>query len=380
MPRARRDWASTWERFWFGEASLVRLGAFRIVMALTALFAVYQHRGALVVQVAHGSPDYARLEWNPIFAFQVLGYGPPGEGAAPVLFWATIASILLAAAGLFSRVSCALAAALTFLEIGTVYSLGKPHHDCIALAFGLFSLPFGPVGARLSLDALLRRRVGRDPPTVATWAALPLRFTQLSAAIGYLFAGGSKLAIGGLEWLNGYSLQAILLHFHADWSPFFASHVQACRVMSIGLVFVQVTFWICVFVPRLRWFYVPAATSFHLMTWKTMDTGPYLTLWLTLASFVPLEEVPAFVRGRVTRGSLAARIVWSLALLGSVYLVLSVYLAIFPPWVKLVTVAACVALMLRAVAWPPSPHLAPVSGITDSASAARDAAGTRATR
>jgi hypothetical protein len=336
-----------WERFWFGEASLVRLGAFRIVMALTALYAVYQHRDALLVQVARGTPEYVQRAWNPIYAFQVLGFGPPGEELARILYFGALVSIGLAAVGLLSRFSCALAAVLTFLEIGTVYSLGKPHHDCIALAFGLFALPFGPVGARLSLDAALRSGRGGLQDS-APWAALPLRFTQATAAIGYFFAGASKLAIGGPTWLNGYSLQAIMLHFHGEWTPFFAAHVDACRVMSIGLVLVQATFPVALFLPALRWFYVPAAASFHLLTWKTMDTGPYLTLWLTLASFVPLEAVPGFVRARATRGPLAARIAWTAALGACAVLVASLYLAIFPAWVRAVAVATAAAAALRA--------------------------------
>ena len=124
---------------------------------------------------------------------------------------------------------------LTFVEIGMVYSQGQPHHDCIALVLGLFALPFAPVGARLSLDAVIAARLRKLPPLdTAPWAALPLRFTQCTAALGYFFAGASKLAIGGLTWLNGYSLQAIMLHFHGDWTPFFASHVLGALVVSAG--------------------------------------------------------------------------------------------------------------------------------------------------
>src|SRR5262249_36494915 len=148
------------------------------------------------------------------------------------------------------------------------------------------------------------------------------------------------------HWLNGYSLQAIMLHFHGEWTPFFAAHVGACRLMSLGLVLVQSTFPLAVFVPVSRWFYVPAAASFHLLTWKTMDTGPYLTLWLTLASFGPLEAVPGFVRARATRGPLAARVAWTLAIGASAVLVLGLYLAIFPTWAKIVAIAAAAALVL----------------------------------
>ena len=113
--------------------------------------------------------------------------------------------------------------------------------------------------------------------------------------LGYFFAGASKLSIGGIDWLNGYSLQAAMLHFHAPWTDFFTSDPRLCQLMSIQIVLVQATFWLA-FVPRLRWFYIPMAVVFHLMSWMTMDTGPYLTLWfVVLAAFVPWDRVPGFL-------------------------------------------------------------------------------------
>jgi hypothetical protein len=311
-----------------------------------------QHQDALLAPDWTGRPEFVQRAWHPILAFEILRFGPAQASAAALIYTATVVSIALAGLGLFARLTCALAAAFTFLEIGTVYSLGQPHHDCIALVFGLFALPLAPVGARLSLDAWLAKRRGPETRSEdgAPWAAVPLRFTQLTAAIGYFFAGASKLAIGGPTWLNGYSLQAIMLHFHGDWTPFFAGSVLACRIMSLGLILVQATFPLAVFLPRLRWFYVPAATAFHLLTWKTMDTGPYLTLWFTLASFVPLEEVPAFVRGRIGTGLIAARIAWSAIVAALVVLVASVYLPVFPPWGRFVLLgiaAAATAISVR---------------------------------
>ena len=43
--------------------------------------------------------------------------------------------------------------------------------------------------------------------------------------------------------------------------------------MSVGLLLVQISFPLIFLHPHLRWFYVPAATAFHLLAWKTMQTG-----------------------------------------------------------------------------------------------------------
>ena len=90
------------------------------------------------------------------------------------------------------------------------------------LAFALLALPFAPCGARLSLDSLIarwreaaRHRRRLTPPDEAEDANLPILFMQITVALGYLFAGTSKLMIGGPEWLNGYTLQSAMLEFDA---------------------------------------------------------------------------------------------------------------------------------------------------------------------
>ena len=158
---------SGWDRTWFGEGSLVRLGAFRIVMLLTALYAVQQNKMGVFEHADGIASELTSRVWNPIYAFQVLGIEPLGPTSARVAWVALWIALWMGILGLWTRLSCAAAAALTFLWIGTSYSFGKPHHDCVALVFGLFALPLAPAGARLSIDALLARirrtRRGGDP-------------------------------------------------------------------------------------------------------------------------------------------------------------------------------------------------------------------------
>jgi predicted DCC family thiol-disulfide oxidoreductase YuxK len=319
-----RGTGSGWDRYWFGEGSLVRLGAFRIVMLLTALYAVQQNRMGVFEHADDIASEFTSRVWDPIYAFQVLGIEPMGPTTARIAWVALWVSLWMGILGLWTRFSCALAAALTFLWIGTSYSFGKPHHDCVALMFGLLALPLAPVGARLSIDSLLARirrtKRGADPaaaPTMARWAALPWRVTQVTAAIGYFFAGSSKVTIGGLGWANGYTLQGTMLEFNAPWTATFTHSVFLCLLMSIGLLLVQATFPLVFLWKPLRWFYVPMGVAFHLLSWMTMSTGPFVNLWFTLVCFVELEKVPEFVKRHVLGGAALMRGVWAVLVFGT---------------------------------------------------------------
>ena len=343
--------SSAWERFWFGEAPLVRLAIFRVVLLWAALYAVFQFRPG-VLQHADGL-DVGHRVWNPIWVFDALHVGPPGPTSARVVLWVLLAAIAAGMAGILTRLACAVVAVALFLWAGWSYSFGKPHHDLTVLVFGLFALPFAPVGARLSLDALLarRRRVrgGGDArlPEHAPLAMLPLRVTQLSAALAYFFAGASKLVIGGADWANGYTLQGIMLEFHAPWTDLFVHDLRLLRLMSAGLLLVQAAFPLVFLARSLRWVFVPLGVLFHLLAWKTMDTGPFLTLWLPLAAFVDLERVPAFLGARLRRGPLVA-VAWAAAALAVLALVSWISFAIVPLWCALLLVPPAVAAALEA--------------------------------
>ena len=296
--------ASAWNEFWFGEASLTRLASFRILLMLLALYDLHLYGGGVFDELS--TPTRA---WNPIYAFEILGIQAPSMDTAKLLFAGLHVTIFMGMFGLFTRSTCLLTALGLFYWSGTVYSFGKPHHDKIAYTFALFALTLGPVGARLSLDALIRRyraaKRGGDPmalPQRASFAALPLRITALTLVIGYFASGMSKLIIAGPQWMNGYTLMGIMMGHDNEWSTFFSQSVVLCQVMSIMTIMVQVGFPLVMIAPKTRMVILPAAILFHLGTWKTMDTGPYITLWFLHIVFLPLEELPsranAFINAR----------------------------------------------------------------------------------
>ena len=306
-----------WERYWFGAGSLCRLGAFRMVIMAAAYYGAW-HFSFGVFQHAEGvDARFLNRVWNPIYAFDVLGIAPPGMATARAVYAVLVTSLALGFVGCFTRLSTAVAALLSFYWIGTAYSFGKPHHDCISLMFALAILPFTPAGERLSLDSLVARirasLAGRSPerPTEAPYAALALRLTMITGALGYFFAGASKLVIAGVGWMNGYTLQGIMLEYRSDWSEPLSDDLLLLQLMSVGLILVQGSFPIALFWKASRWFYVPMGVVFHLMAMKTMATGPFLTLWFTLAAFLPLERIPDVLDAGLSRGRSLVRVLFA---------------------------------------------------------------------
>jgi hypothetical protein len=244
--------------------------------------------------------------------------------------------MLLGILGCFTRVACLGAALLSTYWTGLVYSFGKIHHDKVALTFALWALPLAPVGARLSVDALVRRWRSRGragaPPTHAALAGLPMRLTQFIVAAGYFFAGWTKLVLTGPAWANGYSLMGMIARYDNVLSGPTTRSLLACQVMSVGTLLVQCCFPLVFWWPASRWFFLPAALLFHLGTWWTMDTGPYVTLWLCLIAFLPLERIPAWTRAGVRSGSWP-RAAWTLfVVLAPLALSLHVLYATLPRW------------------------------------------------
>jgi hypothetical protein len=259
-------------------------------------------------------------------------------------------------------------AVLSFYWIGSEYSFGKPHHTCIALMFGLFALPLAPVGSRLALDAVLRRwRAARrgtgavELPERAPWAALPLHMTQVTIAIGYFFAGATKLAVSGLAWANGYTLMAVMVENRSPWSEFLSGHRGLLVLMSVGLLFGQLGFPLVFVWPPLRWLFVPLALLFHYMAMKTMGTGPFLTLVLALSAFVALERVPHAFAWSACSGPWWRRILVTGALVTLAWGGVALYCGNKPAWFPWLFAPAVAALALAAYRARPAACTAPVT-------------------
>lgn len=339
---ARRGALESWESLWFGEASLVRLAVCRIALMLSAFHAVMTHRFA-VLQPARGlEVGYLDRRWQPLYLFGVLGIGPPGELLARTALVVICIAVALGLVGVMTRVACAITAIGTLWWIGVAYSFGQPHHGAVALVLGLAFLPFAPVGKRLSLSSLMRMGSG-PPPERAAFANVPVLFTAITISIGYAAAGISKLVIGGLEWMNGYTFLAMLHQFDGPWTDAFSSGLFEARLFSVGLIAIQVGFPLALFFPRTRWILLPGAFTFHLMAMMTMETGPFLSLWTLLVVFVPCEQVPGWLDQRLLEGPSVRRWLWAVISVGALVLYLALFLPAVPTSLRPVVVLLALA-------------------------------------
>jgi len=322
--RAASPVEGPWERFWYAAIPLRRLALFRIAVAWLCLYDAFLYDPTSLV----GNLDHVEVTWNPLVAFDLLGITAPSPQLTAGLATAYKVAVLAALLGIRTRTACLAMALLAFWQGGLFYSLTKVRHDRVALCFATFALAFSPCGAVLSIDAWLRRRGPIGGPT-SSWAAWPIRLTQVTIVIGYGAAGLTKLLQGG--WMNGYTLQGIVLGHRGAYADVAAANVLGCQLLSIVTVATELLAPLSLWVPRLLFWFVPALVGFHLGTWATMDTGPYMTLWFLLIAFVPLDLVPAWLRATWRRR-------WWFAAVGAVWGL---------------AIAAIVAfVMVRVVPWP----------------------------
>ena len=126
------------------------------------------------------------------------------------------------------------------------------------------------------------------------WARWPLVTMQWLMAIVYLDAVMSKMVQGGLDWMNGYTLQHYLLwdglrkeNATAVW---LAQQHHLAILLSCLTVMFEATFVLAVIRPRLRWFYIPLGSTLHAGMYVTMET-PFFQFVALYCVFVPWSRL-----------------------------------------------------------------------------------------
>ncbi|MBA3495935.1 MAG: HTTM domain-containing protein [Gemmatimonadales bacterium] len=214
MSAAVGHWMARWDAFWFPSTTTRPLGVARIITVAAQLFWFFPSLDKQL-NLIDKNPEFL----DPQLLIQAVTVVlPRSEFFTPAtitsIYWITAAAGLLALVGWFTRTSLLLFAAGIWFLVAHEYSYGDRHHHEAVFSMFLMALPFAPSGGSFSVDALLRRRrkgpggrvAGESERTpMAMW---PLRLLHVLLAMTYLSTGVSKLVKGGLQWMNGYTLQS----------------------------------------------------------------------------------------------------------------------------------------------------------------------------
>jgi hypothetical protein len=296
--------------FFFASEDARRLAALRI--GLCSLLAV-----RLAIN------DYGAVAGQPASLYQPLSYmhllsAMPSHEVASTAQAIGIATALLAAAGLWIRGALPVAFASALLLNGMLNATGKPVHNDVTLMLCLIPLLVAPTASTdvWTLRGLVRRLSGSrsEPRSASARAQRPLRGEaygwQIRAAmtvvaLAYFFVGFQKLRYSGIAWATSDNLRWVLYaskgpYGHPDaLALFVADRAWLSHLFAGATLLVETCFPLVLFVPRLRWLFIPAVIGLHIGIRLTLGLD-YSAWWLTvLIVFVDWPAVVDWIRSRV---------------------------------------------------------------------------------
>jgi predicted DCC family thiol-disulfide oxidoreductase YuxK len=274
--------------FFSGSADPLNLAIARVVVF-----------SALLLQESYGRilrfaqlPDVLQLPpvaWGPIL--KLFPVRAPVVAIVCLLF---AAACIAAIAGVFTRVSCLLAAVLSIYALGVPQFYGKVNHYHHLVWFALI-LGFSRCGDALSIDSLFAapKRADRgeiDSPAASRAYGLPLRFMMALLALVYFFPGTWKLARGGWAWIFSDNLQIQMYEKWAEfgtWTPWLRvdHYPWLMPVLALFTICFEISFGWMVLWPRLRPVAALAGLAFHNGIGMLMRI-PFLALQFMYVIFV----------------------------------------------------------------------------------------------
>ena len=259
-----RQLFNAWRRYWFRPAPVAYLALLRIIAVGAQLIMLLMEKGYGLGQLA-GVASLPDSMYRPLPALQLLLL-PFGLDARPsfalvtAIYWIAAAAGISALVGWMSRFSLLLfALGNTFLQ-AFAYSFGDLHHREALMIITLWLLALSPAGGALSLDSYLaspnssRRRPLQRKSFLAAW---PILLVQNLFGLIYLDAALRKLYAGGVDWVNGYTLQYYIYSDASRRGSQFGlwlaqQHAAACVLSWITILW-EGTFFLVLIFPRLVW-------------------------------------------------------------------------------------------------------------------------------
>ena len=271
---------SALRRWWFRPEPLARVAVLRTIVYLYVPLDLWV-RTAQVIPHAYGSPELYR----PVAPLRLIHQPSPTPWFVQSLRVVIIVSALVAATGLFRRLSGWICAAAYIDWTCLAMSYGKVDHDHVGIIAALLVLPTVTGASWHSTDR----------SESAGWA---LRWVEICVVATYFLAAYAKVRFGGWHWVTGATLAWAVVRRGTAIADPLLHHPFVLLLAQWGLFIMEWCTPVLLFV-RQRWRTVGALIllSFHVMTWLTITIN-FAPLMACLAVFLPLERLPRFAMNR----------------------------------------------------------------------------------
>jgi hypothetical protein len=273
-------------------------GAFRIAFAAALLWAVIQSgpvEPGLDVTLHRNAGALANWPWAHALA---------AHGTATLwLYRALLGAVVLFGLGIVTRVATVGVAALATLNAIALLQR-QSAHDWGLPVVALWLLALAPLGDALSVDALVRRWRGRQPPQrepqqygLAVW------IPGLALGLALFAAAFAKIDTSGLAWITD---GAVRYHFiedsyqaPTDWGLRIASNDILSVIASLAAVFAEAAIVVHVFFRSWRLRFACGVVATMLLLGFFLLQGVLWRLWwVLLVAFVPWEPIVAALTRR----------------------------------------------------------------------------------
>jgi hypothetical protein len=293
--------SSRWNSFWFAPSDGTNLAICRILFFL-GLAIVY--------------PTYVLSTWDMIYypqwgdvpayfnrglpgIFSWLGLQQGNYETLTLLNRIFYFALICCGIGLFTRTSTWLVLLLGFYLWGLPQCFGKIYHTTSVPVFMFAIFAVSRCGDRLSIDALIRKKLG--------WATLehlkaegtytwPVRLAWATFALCFFAAGISKVTLGGWEWLVSDQMKWNCISHHyneyhvAKWTLPVVCIPGFSPVASAATIVFELAGILILFNSKVRAFVVGNLVFMQFGIWLLM--GVPFTLWLvSYVFFVPWDKL-----------------------------------------------------------------------------------------
>jgi hypothetical protein len=216
-----------------------------------------------------------------------------------------VAAGLAALIGFLTRLSLFVFALGVWIIIAHWYSYGDFHHESAVFCIFLLLLAFTPAGSRLSLDALIRRHRSRPVPDTTDTAIWPLKVAHVLLALTYFTAGIAKVVVGGVDWVNGYTLQNyVFSDAIARGFPFgvwLAQQHTISIALSVFTLIFELFFFLSLVLPWTAPLFFLTGIGFHIGLYLAAghDFFSHMVLLFLLLLFIQPEWLRAWLGSHV---------------------------------------------------------------------------------